>query len=89
MTEGDFDRIEFCKTFLETVEKDVDVKEILCPLEAVFKLDGHVNHHNIVYWSDKTLSRHSIKDLIVTGGGGSVGEGIWSGVILGPVDAKS
>ena len=44
--------MEFAKCFLENVSEDPTyVHKVWWSDEAILKLNGHINHHNCVYWS--------------------------------------
>lgn len=53
LNEDDFDRrIEYCETFLSLLETEPDlIHHIIWSDEALFKLNGHINRHNSVYWA--------------------------------------
>ncbi|CAF4884821.1 unnamed protein product, partial [Rotaria sp. Silwood1] len=53
LNEVDFDRrIEYCETFLSLLESEPDlIHRVIWSDEAVFKLNGHINRHNSVYWA--------------------------------------
>lgn len=45
-------RMEFCKTLLTMIEEDDTILDkIIWAEKAIFKLNGHVNRHNSVYWA--------------------------------------
>lgn len=45
--------LEFCEIFLNKVnENKTFLDNIWWSDEATFKLNGHTNHHNCVYWND-------------------------------------
>lgn len=52
-----YQRLEFCETMLERFEADESfIDRIIWTDEAMFKLNGHINRHNCVYWdSDNPL----------------------------------
>ena len=54
LNEDDNDRrLQFCERFLAYVEDNPDILDnIIWSDEASFKLNGHVNRHNCVYWSN-------------------------------------
>jgi hypothetical protein len=54
LTEDDFDRrVEFSEWFLIRCEAEPDFpRHIPWTDEASFKLNGRINRHNSVYWSD-------------------------------------
>ena len=53
--DGDQDkRVEFCEEFLQRVDEgDLDIDCVLWSDEATFKLNGTINRHNCVYWSQE------------------------------------
>ncbi|CAF1991725.1 unnamed protein product [Rotaria magnacalcarata] len=53
LNEDDPDRrIEYCETFLSLLKDDSDLMyRVIWSDEAVFKLNGHINRHNSVYWA--------------------------------------
>lgn len=53
LLEDDFSRrMEFCEKFLALVESDHSLLDrIMWSDEATFKLNGHVNRHNSIYWA--------------------------------------
>ncbi|KFD56352.1 hypothetical protein M514_02807 [Trichuris suis] len=74
--------LEICETFLENVEKKVlDIDKILRTDEAIFKLNGRVNCHNIVYWSVAHPQQNLERE--VNAPGVVVWAEIWSGGVLG------
>jgi hypothetical protein len=57
-------------------------RRILWADEALFKLNGQINRHNSVYWSDSNPREVIQEKLNVPGL--TVWAGIWSGGIVGP-----
>ena len=55
LLEDDSDwRSQFCEHFVSLCEDNTTfLNQIVWTDEAAFKLLGHINHHNCVYWSDK------------------------------------
>lgn len=53
LNEDDFDRrIEYCDILLSLLKDDADlIYHVIWSDEAVFKLNGHVNRYNSVYWA--------------------------------------
>ena len=53
--DGDQDRrLQFCEIFLNKVNEDITfLEKIWWSDETTFKLNGHINHHNCVYWSNE------------------------------------
>jgi hypothetical protein len=84
LTEDDFDRrIELTEWFFIRCEAEPDFpRRILCTDEASFKLNGRINRHNNVYWSDSNPHEVIQEELNVPGI--TVWAGIWSGGIVGP-----
>jgi hypothetical protein len=60
LTEYDFDqRVDFSEWLLIRCEAEPDFpRRILWTDEASFKLNGRINRHNSVYWSDS--NRHEV-----------------------------
>jgi hypothetical protein len=54
LNEDDFDRrLEFAEEWVRQADADPTfVEHVLWSDEAIFRLNGHVNRHNCVYWSD-------------------------------------
>jgi transposase len=78
-----FQRIEFCEQFLTMVENEETMLDrIIWSDEAMFKLNGHVNRHNCVYWDSD--NPHIIMEKEVNAPGVMVWAGIWSEGIIGP-----
>ncbi|MCP4489021.1 MAG: transposase, partial [Gammaproteobacteria bacterium] len=84
LNEDDPDRrIEFCEWFIQQAEADTNfVDRVIWTDEATFKLNGHINRHNCVYWSDENPHEVLEKDL------NSPGVMVWAGTsssgIIGP-----
>jgi hypothetical protein len=80
LTEDDFDRrVEFSEWFMIRCEAEPDFpRRILWTDEVSFKLNGRINRHYSVYWSDSNPH----EELNVPGL--TVWAGIWSGDIVGP-----
>jgi hypothetical protein len=71
------------RKFLIRCEAEPDFpQQILWTDEASFKLNGQINRHNSVYWSDSDPHEFIQEELNVTGL--TVWVGIWSGGIVGP-----
>jgi hypothetical protein len=53
LNEDDFDRrVEYCETFLSLLQKEPDlICRVIWSDEAIFRLNGHVDRHNSVYWA--------------------------------------
>jgi hypothetical protein len=76
-------RVEFPECFLIRCEAEPDFpQQIMWTDEASFKLNGQINKHNSVYWSDSDPHEFIQEELNVTGL--TVWAGIWSGGIVGP-----
>jgi hypothetical protein len=69
LTEDDFDRrVEFSEWFLIRCEAEPDfLRCILWTDEALFKLNGQINIHNSVYWSDSNPHEVIQEELNVPG----------------------
>lgn len=82
--EDDYDRrLQFAQTFLTMVENKADIlKLILWSDEANFKLNGHVNRHNAIYWSAN--NPHQLMPVAQQGPGVMVWCGILDDEIIGP-----
>jgi hypothetical protein len=84
LNEDDFNRrIEYCEEFLSLLETEPDlIHHIISSDEALFKLNGHINRHNSVYWTigNPNLTwEHTMQAQGVT-----VWDGISSQGIIGP-----
>ena len=76
-------RVQFCETFLDFYDGDFAfVDRILWSDEATFKLNGHLNRHNCIYWA--TENPQVILENEVNLPGLTVWCGIHSGGIVGP-----
>jgi hypothetical protein len=84
LTEDDFDRrVEFSEWFMIRCEAEPDFpRRILWTDEVSFKLNGRINRHNSVYWSDSNPHEVILEELNVPSL--TVWAGIWSGDIVGP-----
>jgi transposase len=82
--EDDSDRrLHFAEEFLAYAEENVSfVNSILWSDEAVFKLNGHINRHNCIYW--RSNNPHEIIEKEVNLPGVTVWCGISSQGIIGP-----
>lgn len=82
LNEDDPDRRkEFCEIFLNRFN-DNSLRYILWSDEAHFKLNGHVNRHNSVYWSQE--NPHRTMEVVQQGPGVMVWCGIINDSIIGP-----
>jgi transposase len=85
LAEDDFDRrLEFCQWAVEKCDSDPHFsKKILFSDEAIFYLNGHVNRHNMRYWSDS--NPHWVSD---TNAQGDKRVMVWCGIlgdqVIGP-----
>jgi hypothetical protein len=70
LTEDDFDRrVEFSEWFLIRCEAEPDFpRRILWTDEASFKLNGRINRHNSVYWSDSNPHDEVIQEELNVSG---------------------
>ncbi|CAF4207689.1 unnamed protein product [Rotaria sordida] len=84
LNEDDPDRrIEFCETLLAMAEEDENIfDKIIWTDEAVFKLNGHVNRHNSIYWASENPKIDLERELNVPGI--SVWVGLSSYGVIGP-----
>lgn len=84
LNEDDPDRrIEYCETFLSLLENEPDlVHRVIWSDEAVFKLNGHINRHNSVYWA--TENPNVTWEHAMQAEGLTVWAGIWSQGVIGP-----
>ena len=80
----DPDRLmEFAKCFLKNVSEDSTyVDKVWWSDEAIFKINGHINRHNCVYWSTKNPNIVIEKELDLPGV--TVWCAIFSSGIIGP-----
>lgn len=61
-------RIEACETFLEIFDNDpTSIDRIIWSDEATFKLNGHINKHNCVFWNTENLHHILQKDVNLPG----------------------
>ncbi|CAF4146178.1 unnamed protein product [Rotaria sp. Silwood2] len=84
LNEDDPDRrCEFADTFLNLLADDSSLLDrIVWADEAIFKLNGHVNRHNCVYYAVE--NPHVIITQEMNSPGITVWAGIWVGGIIGP-----
>ena len=84
LNEDDPDRrCEFASIFLNKLEEDSSLLDrIVWADEAIFKLNGHVNRHNCVYYA--TENPHAIITQELNSPGITVWAGVWVGGIIGP-----
>jgi transposase len=84
LNEDDPDRrCEFADVFLQLAADDSSFPDrILWTDEAIFKLNGHVNRHNCVYYAVE--NPHIVITKEINAPGITVWAGIWSGGLIGP-----
>jgi hypothetical protein len=84
LNEDDPDRrCEFADTFLNLIAADSSfLNRIVWSDEAIFKLNGHVNGHNCVYYAVE--NPHIVITEEMNAPGITLWAGIWSGGIIGP-----
>jgi len=84
MNDDDYDRrIEFCEWLQQQLHENIDIRDrIIWTDEASFKLNGHVNLHNAVYYS--TENPHLVWETNNLSPGICVWGGIRSTGVLGP-----
>ena len=58
LKEDDYDRrVEFCEIFLSLLNEEPGlINLIIWSDAATFKLNGHVNRHNSVYWATQNIN---------------------------------
>jgi hypothetical protein len=75
--------IQIEEWILDSTQEDLILLDrILWTDEAIFQVNGRINRHNCVYWSDKNLhliieQELNVPQVIVWGG-------IWSNGVVGP-----
>ena len=84
LNEDDPDRrLQFCETFLQFYENSAEITDqIIWSDEATFKVNGHVNRHNSVYWCETNPREILEKEVNVPGI--TVWGGISSSGMIGP-----
>ena len=84
LVDGDPDRrMEFAEIMLEKMEEDEDfIDNIWWSDEATFKLNGHINRHNCVYWAE--ANPHVIIEKDVNLPGVTVWAALSSNGLIGP-----
>ncbi|CAF1503241.1 unnamed protein product [Adineta ricciae] len=76
-------RVEFCEWIINSTEEDLTVlDQILWTDEAIFQINGRVNRHNCVYWSDS--NPHLIIEEELNVPRVAVWGGIWSDGVINP-----
>ncbi|CAF4941144.1 unnamed protein product [Rotaria sp. Silwood1] len=88
LNEDDPDRrLEFCEWILNSTQEDPTLLDrILWTDEATFQINGCVNRHNCVYWSD--TNPHFIIEQKLNVPQAIVWGGIWSNDVVGPLFLK-
>lgn len=84
LNEDDYDRrVEYCETFLSLLQNESDlIHRVIWSDEASFKLNGHINRHNSVYWA--TENPNITWEQTAQAEGFTVWAGIWSKGVIGP-----
>ncbi len=84
LSEDDHDRrAQFCELWLDRVRQDPTlVDRILWTDESNFKMNGHVNRHNSIYWAEE--NPHYQIEVEMQSPGVTVWAGICSKGIIGP-----
>jgi len=84
LNEDDPDRrVEWCEAFEELCEEDPETEALVVWTdEAIFTLDGHVNRHNCVFWSEE--NPHVELNVGLNLNKVMVWMGVWSGGRVGP-----
>ena len=84
LNEDDPDRrVQFAEDFLSRAAQNPDLlRLVIWSDEAMFKLNGHVNRHNSVYWS--STNPHRNMEISQQGPGAMVWRGILDDRIIGP-----
>lgn len=76
-------RLQFCELFINEVTETPDIQDhIVWSDEALFKLSGHVNRHNSVYYD--TTNPHKTMEQQINQPGLCVWGGISSSGVIGP-----
>lgn len=93
LNEDDFDRkIEFCEMFLSLLETELDIiHHIIWSDEAMFKLNGHINRHNSVYWAiqnpnvtmEETMQAEGVTVWVAVSSQGVIGSYFFDGRVTG------
>jgi hypothetical protein len=84
LRDGDSERVEICERFLAKLRENENFPtKIWWSDEATFKLNGHINRHTCVYWSDVNPNVILEKDVNLPGAT------VWAAIsvtsIIGPV----
>ena len=85
LEDGPDRRVQFCETQRDLIDNDDPdiINKIVWTDEASFKLNGHVNRHNCVYWADENPHKVIEKQNKIPGV--TVWGGISSDGIIGPI----
>lgn len=76
-------RVEFCTTLLNRLNDDTSFLDKICWTdEACFKINGHVNRHNSIYWASENPHIEIQHDVNVPGL--TVWAGVCSNGLIGP-----
>jgi hypothetical protein len=79
-----YQRMDFCEQYQTMVDDDETFQDrIIWSDEASFKLNGHINRHNCVYWD--ATNPHVITEREVNSPGVIVWDAIWSEGVIGPL----
>lgn len=84
LNEDDFDRrVEYCETFLSLLQNEADIiYRVMWSDEAIFRLNGHINRHNSIYWA--TENPNVTWEHTMQAEGLIVWACIWSEGVIGP-----
>jgi hypothetical protein len=84
LNEDDFDRrVEYCETFLSLMQNEPDIiHRVMWSDEAIFRLNGHINRHNSIYWA--TENPNVTWEQTMQAEGLTVWACIWSEGVIGP-----
>ena len=84
LNEDDFDRrVEYCETFLSFTQNEPDIiHRVMWSDEAIFRLNGHINRHNSIYWA--TENPNVTWEHTMQAEGLTVWAYIWSEGVIGP-----
>jgi len=78
-----YQRVEFCEQYQGMVDEDESFQDrIIWSDEANFKLNGHINRHNCVYWD--AVNPNIVIEREVNSPGVMAWAGIWSEGVIGP-----
>jgi len=84
LNEDDFDRrVEYCETFLSLLRNEPDlISRVMWSDEAIFRLNGHINRHNSIYWA--TENPNVTWEQTMQAEGITVWACIWYEGVIGP-----